>query len=231
MTFPHRGYAGQILYLDREGREWGREAFSATVHGHGRSLRALCEMDAAKLHREASWSVGADWRPRDGFVRNMRDGRTIGTCWYRIEGDTVECEGLTQDHGRVSRRLVAGRPIQFLGMHPLTGDALTAMARGTDAPGEERPILCAANSTAHLGDEGLDVLLLEPLVAYLGPRTVTVRAGTFETHHFTIRWSDEVPHLTDFFVDPVDCIPVLTELPAIGERYELVSLERLPAAD
>lgn len=226
MTFPHRGYSGQILYLDRAGREWGREAFAATVHAHGRSLRALCEMDDARLHREASWSVGPDWLARDGFVRNMRDGLTIGTCWYRIDGTAAECEGVTAEKGRVSMRIDAARPIAFLGMHPLSGDCLTAKLRGCDAPGEERSILCAANSLAHLGDEGLDLRLVEPLVAYIGPETITVRAGTFEALHYTIRWSDQVPHLTDFWIEPRDCLPLLAELPAIGERYEMVSLTR-----
>jgi hypothetical protein len=226
MTSPYRHYAGTILYLDATEREWGREHFSGSVHGHGRSLRAVCEMDEARLLRDVSVSIGPDWRPRDGFVRNLRDGVTIGTCWYGVSGASVECEGVTADHGRLSVRIDAGRPIDFLGLHPLAGDALTAMIRGTDQPGEERVLLCAANSTAHLGDEGLDVKWVEPVVAFIGPERITVRAGTFDALHYTIRWSDQVPHLTDFWIDPVDCLPLLTLLPAIGERYELVTLAR-----
>lgn len=227
MRFPPRSLAGKICYFDRDGREWGRERFSASVHDDdSRSLRALCEMDEAQLLREVSWTVGADWRPRDGFVRNIRRGTTIGSCWYMVDGAVVECEGMTADHGRVSRRIEADRPIDFLGFHPLSGDCLTAMARGTDAPGEERSILCAANSVAYLGDEGLDVLLIEPVVAYLGPEQVTVAAGRFDARHYTIRWSDHVPLLTHFWIEPEDCLPLLTILPENGERYELVTLER-----
>lgn len=227
MTFPPRRLSGQVLYLDGAGREWGRETFSDTIHAPGlRTRRALCEMDEARLHREASWTLGADWRPREGFVRNVRQGETIGSCWYRIDGAVVECEGLTADHGRVSRRLEAPRPIEFLGFHPLSGDCITAMVRGTDAPGEERELVCAANSIAYLGDEGLDVRLTSPVVAYLGEEEIAVRAGTFAARHYTIRWSDAVPLLTHFWIEPADCLPLLTVLPENGERYELVRLER-----
>lgn len=171
MIFPHRRLAGTILYLDREGHEWGRERFSDTLHAHGRVRRAECEMDSARLFREASWSLDSKWRPREEFVRNIRDGMTIGSCWYRVDGRDVECEGVTADDGRISRRLRASGDIVFLGTPPLSGDCITATARGTDAPGEERAIQCAANSVAYLGDEGLSVLLIEPLVTYVGPQT------------------------------------------------------------
>lgn len=226
MTFPHHGYAGRISYLDREGREWGREAFSATVHDDGRILRALCEMDEARLHREVTWSLDRDWTPRDGFVRLLRDSATIATCWYLIEGAHAQCEGVTHDHGRISRSATAARPIQFLGTHPLTGDSIIAAARGTEEPGVERPIMAAANSLAHLGDEGLDVRLLEPLVAFVAEESIEVAAGRFDARHYTIRWSDTMPHKTDFWVDTDDCLPLLSIVPALGERYELVEFER-----
>lgn len=226
MASPYRHYSGQIAYLDAAGKEWGRERFSGAVHAHGRSLRALCEMDDAGLLREACWAVDQDWQPSEGFVRNIRDGKTIGSCWYAINGNTVECEGMTETDGRISRRIEADRRVEFLGTHPLAGDAITAMVRGTDAPGSARSLLCAANSMAHLGDEDLSVMLVEPEVCFVGPDRIDIAAGTFDALHYTIRWSDKVPHHTDFWIDPVDCLPLLTVLPAIGERYELVSLDR-----
>jgi hypothetical protein len=69
-------------------------------------------------------------------------------------------------------------------------------------------------------------MLVEPVVAFIGPEEITVGAGTFDALRYTIRWSDQVPHLTDFWIEPRDCLPLLTVLPAIGERYELVALER-----
>lgn len=226
MTFPHHGYAGRISYIDRDGREWGREAFSATVHDQGRTLRALCEMDEARLHREVTWSLDRELRPRDGFVRLTRAGVTIATCWYLVDGVRVECEGVTQDHGRISRVATASRPIQFLGMHPLTGDSIIAAARGTDEPGVERRVMIAANSLAHLGDEGLDVQLLKPLVAFVGEERIEVAAGSFDARRYTIRWSETMPHKTDFWVTADDCLPLLTIVPALGERYEMVEFER-----
>jgi hypothetical protein len=181
-------------------------------------------MDDARLHRDVNWSVGTDWRPRDGFVRVMRDGVTIGTVWYGIDGDTAECEGITHDHGRVSRRLTAPGPILFLGTHPLMGDSSIAAVRGTNDPGKEVPITSAVNSLAPLGDEGLDLLLLQPLVTYLGPEEVTVGAGTFEAEHYAIRWSDQVPAVTNFWVSGSDYLPLLSDTD--HGRYELVDFSR-----
>lgn len=220
----HSGYSGRILYLDLDGREWGRETFTATLHDHGRTLRAMCEMDEARLHRDVNWSVGNDWRPRDGFVRVMRDGITIGTVWYGIDGSTAECEGITQDHGRVSRRLTAPKPILFLGTHPLMGDSSIAAVRGKSDPGKEVAITSAVNSLAPLGDEGLDLLLLEPLVTYIGPEALTVRAGTFEAEHYAIRWSEQVPAVTNFWVSGRDYLPLLSDTD--HGRYELVDFTR-----
>ncbi|MGV3513078.1 MAG: hypothetical protein ACO1OX_13850 [Novosphingobium sp.] len=226
MSSPYRHYAGKVAYLNASGEEWGRERFAGSVHRNGRSLRAVCEMDDARLLREASWSVSESWRPKEGFVRNTRDGKTIGSCWYSVNDTIVECEGFTADAGRISKRIEASRPVDFLGMHPLAGDAITAMVRGITQPGAERTLLCAANSMAHLGDEDLTVMFVEPMVAYIGAEQITVAAGTFEALHYTIRWSDKVPHLTDYWIEPADCLPLLAVLPAIGERYELMELTR-----
>lgn len=224
MTLLHPGYCGRILYLELDGREWGRETFSATLHDHGRTLRAVCEMDDARLHRDVNWSVGHDWRPRDGFVRVMRDGLTIGSVWYGIDGPNAECEGITQEHGRVSRRVGAPGPILFLGTHPLTGDSSIAAVRGKSDPGKEVPILSAVNSLAPLGDEGLDLMLLEPLVTYVGPEALTVAAGTFQAERYAIRWSDQVPAVTNFWVSGPDYLPLLSETD--HGRYELVEFTR-----
>lgn len=228
MTSPYRHYAGKVSYLNASGQEWGREHFSGSVHSRGRSFRAVCEMDDARLLREASWSVTEDWRPREGYVRNTRDGSMIGACWYSVTDRMVECEGFTAGEGRVSKRIEAPRAIDFLGMHPLAGDAITAMVRGTDERGVEKPLLCAANSMAHLGDQDLSVMLVEPVVAYMGAEQITVGAGTFDALRYTIRWSDQVPHLTDYWIEPSDCLPLLAVLPSIGERYELMELTRSP---
>lgn len=221
----HPGYAGRILYLDLQGREWGRETFSVTTHAHGRTLRALCEMDEARLHRDVNWSVGNDWRPRDGFVRVMRDGATIGSAWYGIDGDRAECEGLSQDGGRVSHRLTAPDPILFLGTHPLVGDSSIAAARGKREPGREMAITSAVNSLSPLGDEDLGLYLLQPLVTYIGPEELTVGAGTFAAEHYAIRWSDRVPTVTHFWVSGPDYLPLLADTD--HGRYELVELTRL----
>jgi hypothetical protein len=224
MTGLHHGYAGRILYRDLDGRDWGRETFTATLHHHGRTLRAICEMDKARLHRDVNWSVDRDWRPKDGFVRVMREGVTIGTVWYGIDENTAECEGITSEHGRVSRQVAATRPILFLGTHPLVGDSSIAAARGRNDPGRAMPIMSAVNSLAPLGDQGLDLVLLEPLVTYVGSERLTVAAGTFEAERYSIRWSDQVPAVTTFWVSGPDYLPLLSVTD--HGRYELVEFTR-----
>lgn len=216
---------GRVVHLKDEGEEWGREQFSMTVWDNGRIMRALTEFDDKQVLRDANWSVDADWRPQEAFSREVIGGERVAHSWFRVDGSAVECETFTKASGRVSQRLETGGPVGFLGMHTILADVLVAAARGCVEPGVEKPVSCITNSVGNYGMGGYMAVAVTPLVTYVGPDKVSVRAGDFEAEHFRVRWSDITPHYSNFWVTQGDFLP-LKLLGAFGPvSYELASLD------
>ena len=62
-------------------------------------------------------------------------------------------------------------------------------------------------------------------IEHVGPETVTVEAGTFETEHFRFLLGEEsIPE--DIWCIPGDLIIVKVRFDVMGTTYELVELER-----
>lgn len=216
--------AGRIAYM-REGRETGRERFERYVHGPGglQTLRAFCEMDDFALTRDVSYLLDSTFRPINAFCRVIAAGEVKGTTLFLLDGDAVECEGRTLTEGRVSQRIVAPGAADYLGLHPLVGDALVAVARGTSRIGEFLPVPGATNSISPNGDEGL---LAQPVTidaAYLGEEEVTVPAGTFQARRYALRWSPQWPP-ADLWVSGDEALFVRLSWDMVGAVYELVEL-------
>lgn len=190
MAFTGRRHWGRILYQSAEG-EKGREDFAIDVRAGGRTIRSYCEMGEGNLTRDASWTLDADHRPVEGHVRVVLDGALVGSSWFRCTETDTECESLTRLMGRTSQRLPGRR--DYLGLHPLIGDGMIAAARGHDAPGEERMIESVTCSYDINGDSGLVALPIGIAVTYVGPDSVTVPAGSFDAHHYLLRWQPHWP--------------------------------------
>ncbi len=120
--------------------------------------------------------------------------------------------------------LVAPGPVEHLGLHNVVADCLVGACRGATSPGEEFPVRCVTQSTADYGLGGYGIHLVPPLVTYVGREAVDVAAGTFQGLHFRVRWSDQVPKYSDFWVSD-DFVP-LRLLGASGDvSYELFELD------
>lgn len=185
-----RRHAGRIHY--RRGDEVvGREDFAIDVRADGRSIRAYCEMVDGALTRDAGWTLDARHAPVEGQVRVVQDGRLVGSSWYRFTARDTECEALTAQRGRVSQRL-PGRA-QYLGLHPLIGDGMIALARGRTAPGEEWPIAGVTCSYDIKGESTLVALPITIGVRYLGTEDVEVIAGRFRAERYELRWQPQWP--------------------------------------
>jgi hypothetical protein len=225
MTFAPKTLTGRIVHLKEGGEQWGRERFSMSVWDKGRAMRAVTEFDDRKVMREASWSVGADWSAREAFTREVIDGELMSHCWFRVDGETVDCEAFSKAMGRVSQRLEVGRRVDYLGLHTILADVLVAAARGCTEPGVEKPVTCVTNSVGDYGVGGYYAQAVSPLVTYIGPDEIDVRAGRFTGEHFRVRWSDLTPHYSDFWVTQGDFLP-LRLLGAFGPvSYELAELD------
>lgn len=225
MALPSRTITGRIAYLSADGTSWGRESFSVSVHDAGRVIRAVSELDDVGLLRDTNWSLSSQWAPLEGFVRTIAKGATTSHSWFNIADREVEYQGFTAQLGRVSQKLVAPGRIEFLGFHALVGDGFIAAARGRTDPGAEKTIICATNSFAAYGDEGLTALVGMPRVTYCGSERISVAAGTFDSEHFIVRWSDAMPSPSEFWVLPEEYV-LLRMIGAIEEaRYELVDID------
>lgn len=185
-----RRHAGRIHYRRGE-HVAGREDFAIDVRADGRTIRAYCEMEEGAITRDAGWTMDAAHWPVEGQVRVVQDGGLVGSSWYRFTPEATECEALTAQRGRVSQRL-EGRA-RYLGLHPLVGDGMIALARGREAPGEEWPIEGVTCSYDIKGESTLVALPITIGVRYVGSEDVEVIAGRFRAERYELRWQPRWP--------------------------------------
>jgi len=215
-----RRYGGRIAYRDPVG-VCGREDFAIDVRDDGRTLRAYCEIDDGHITRDASWTLGPDHRPVEGHVRVVQDGALVGSSFYTFDDHGTRCETLAAHHGRQS--LVQPDRPRYLGLHPLIGDAMIALARGTDALGEERMIPTITCSRDINGETELTAIPMDIGVRYCGQEQLTVAAGRFVADIYELNWGREWPPAR-MWVCGLDAIFLRMEWSVSGRIYELVSL-------
>ncbi len=215
-------YSGRIACFGPQG-ENGREWFDILPHASGSTVRAYCEMDELDLTRDVTMSLDEAGRPRDAFVRINRGGRTLGSSLFVVEGQAIRCEAVTAELGQVSQRLPLSAPLSYLGLHPLVGDALLALSRGTDRPSEFLPVDIVANSSALHGDQGLIAIPGVIDVAYLGDEAIEVPAGRFEAQRYALRWQPDWSP-ADLWVHGPSALFLRVAWDMIDSHYELQEL-------
>jgi hypothetical protein len=212
---------GRIVFLDAQGREWGGERFDVGTHGEERLFSAVSEFRDRGLRRDTQWVVARDGTPREGFVRDRLQGRTVMQSCIRIAGNVAESSLWAEEGGWQQQRVESPRPVAHLGLHSLLADVQVALKRGPTDAGVERPVVCVTASMADYGLGGYGLHVVPPLVTFVGPARVAVRAGGFDAEHYRVRWSDQVPKYSDFWVTPGSFVP-LRLLGASGDvSYEL----------
>ncbi|WP_416908046.1 MAG: hypothetical protein ACMVO5_00060 [Polymorphobacter sp.] len=209
---------GRIGYFGPDG-ETGREWFEMVRHADGRTLRAFCEMDDLGLSRDVTMLLDGAHRPVDAFVRVIRGGEVLGSTLFLADGARLRCVGRIGGADVLEDAALSG-PIGYLGLHPLVGDALIALARGVSRPGEFVDVPCFTNSQAPAGDEGLRAMPVTIGVAYLGEETVEVAAGRFAARAYGLRWKPEWA-AAKLWVHGPDALFLKLDWPEIGARYEL----------
>ncbi|MBU6378445.1 MAG: hypothetical protein KJS95_07910 [Gammaproteobacteria bacterium] len=223
----HSPLAGTITYSGPEGAT-GYERFEMLEHGERRTLRALCRMDDLDLWRDVSLLLDANSQPTDAFVRVTQRGSVLGSIMYVVRPEALELEGITAEHGRVSHRIPLAVPLPYLGLHPLVGDALIALCRGDDAPGEFRTIHGYTNSSSPNGETGLLAVPSAIEVAYMGSGPLSVAAGTFPARHYRLRWQPQWPP-ADLWVSGERALFLRLDWELNRSRYELSALQTLKA--
>jgi hypothetical protein len=197
-----RRHAGRILY-HRGDKIAGREDFAIDVRKGSRTIRAYCEMEEGALTRDASWTLGGDMKPLEGHVRVVQAGKQTGSAWYRFTEDEVECEALTATLGRTSQRLPSRA--RYLGLHPLIGDGMIALARGTGDPGREEAVESVTCSYDINGETSLVALPIDIGATFVGKEELTVPAGSFTADRYALRWQPQWP-AADLWVHGEDAV-------------------------
>jgi hypothetical protein len=234
----YQSYRGQIAYVGDglEGQnvpvERGREWFHVTVHPNGdRTINARCEIDDSQVVRDVVYSVDAAWAPVDAFIRLNVKGQFMGSGWFHFTADAATCETFMAEGGRVSqtinRQVGQGAAGISFGAHPVACDVwhLGVHQPGTPGPGTVTSHTAFMSSLLPNGASGPMLSTMTYGVEELGPETLTVRAGTFDTHHYRYIFDDGHPDEHVWYTSE-DRILVKIRWDLLRTTYELVSLER-----
>ncbi len=219
-----RSYRGVVRYAIGA-RDNGQETFTVTVQPGGlRTLRARCEIDDARLLRDVTITLDAEWRPLVAFIQLTIAGEFVGATWYRFSDEEAVAEGYTKGEGRIAQRFALTEPADAFGTHPIHGDAwnLVRLRRNGGRPITTPRFTSSAQQNGSSGPTLLRLPENHIQYALVGPETVTVPAGTFATEHFTMT---VVPRnkVNQVWAFGEDCIPVRM-LTSDNRRYELVEL-------
>lgn len=187
----HQTISGKILYVshkpERMGEERGRERFTITRHTDGAvTIRALCELEDPDptVLRDIIYSMGPDGRPTDCFVRLTVGDRFMGSGWFRMNEDEIECESYGPSIGRISQRMPANGPYHGFGTHPIIGDAYMTKVLDLSKGPHRMPLRCFLPSIDHRGATPPLIDEANLFLEFAGEETVTVKAGTFDCRHY-----------------------------------------------
>lgn len=234
----HKNLRGKLSYISEAERtkenEFGREWFSITRHEDGlTTVRAQCEILSGVVRkrsviRDVVYSMDANHRPIDCFVRLQENGKYLGAGWFRFEGHTASGMLHNRDVGHIEQRLEVGGPIPSVGAHPLVCDMLHCLAfdpTRNERIQRSRGIVMTSRELD--GCSGPQLTEMDMDIEYMGQETITVPAGTFETEHFRFPFpSGEYPEEHVWYV-PADMLLVRVRVgPGMMSRYDLISVER-----
>ncbi len=154
-------------------------------------------------------------------MRVIQGGEVLGSTLFQLEAGSLRCSGRITGVGEIDQRLRLERPLNYLGLHPLVGDALIAVARGTGKVGVYTPIACYSNSQSPAGETGLYAMPVTIDVAYVGEVVLQVAAGRYVAREYALRWKPEWEPAR-LWVHGDDALFLRLEWPMLGVRYELV---------
>lgn len=220
-----RALAGTITYFSSEGAS-GHERFEMIPHASGRTLRALCRMDDIDVWRDVSILLDSNSRPINAHVRIVQAGVVRAAMAYTTIANSLKYYGMTATQADVDEHITLQAPLDYLGLHPLVGDALVTCLRGRDSPGVFRSVRGYTNSYSADGESGLLAYPIAIDVAFIDSGPVRVAAGDFFAHHYQLRWQSQWP-VADLWVDGDDALFLKLTWELNRSRYELTELHPL----
>lgn len=224
LAAAHKGrWRGVIGYFADAGTRTGSEYFSVTRHAGGdATLRAVCEMDDDALVRDTVLTLGPGDLPKQAYLKTTQYGETVGTAWYRFNGQRVYADIQSGNANSVRQAKRFETPPRFFGTHSLVNDAWLARLIG---PGETRLEMTDLLSTS-LAANGSGVPGLyqtQATISLVGEDSVDVAAGRFDCQHYRVAYGDYPP--LDMWVTGPERLLALMSWAHLAGRYELLTLE------
>jgi hypothetical protein len=231
-SLGYRLVHGELAYT-HQGRVRGNERFTISVHADGsRILRAMSEIFETRVLRDVSLRVGADWCPREAYVRLTVDDRFRGSGWFTFDEHEARGEALHAPAARLSQQLRLEKRVRSFGTHPIQGDAWHAGMFDLAGPDRQHFRDVMISSYAFDGATGPELLPLQFGLERLGTPDIEVPAGRFRCRHFRFvlgdgEFSDHPPYEI-WVTDDGDNVMVRAEVGAPRNLlYELVRYEAL----
>ncbi len=224
----HRTLHYEVDYIRRDGTPRGQERALVTVHDDGRrTLRTLSEIFESEVLRDVTYTVDADYRPQEAFVRVAVQDRFLGSAWFRFHETEVECETASADGVRQSTSMPLEAPARSFLSHAVASDVWhgASIRKQPDlGPQLITPLLTC--SPRHDGSSAPQLGTWPLRATFLGTEPIDTVAGIMEAEH--IRYEEPTGEL---FLDTWcsadgDMILYRMYYPAYESSYVLRSLRR-----
>ncbi len=236
----HRSIAGTILYTskkpERLDQRRGIEHFRFTRHTDGAvTLRAHCEIEEPEptVLRDVVYSLDAQARPMDAFVRLTVGDRFMGSGWVRFADGLAELESFGAATGRLSQRMPLEGPLDGMGTHPVVADGYLIAVQTGWREGETRRLRVLVPSPDHRGATPPLLARVQIDVRFIGREQVRVGAGAFAARRFQFLdpgdsgLAGQHPPYDVWITDDEDGIMLQGGVGGYMQTwYELVALER-----
>lgn len=175
---------GRLSYRRKSsGAERGREDFWLTRNRDGsRSLRSIAMTDDSRFVRDVLYTLGADLRPAEAFIRLMVGDTHSGSGYFRTDGERlrIACDGRDTGH---TEQIVAVPRRFHISTHSVMLDGWPFWAYDPAGP-QQQELVVYNTSTRWNGTDG-PLGRLETLdVTSLGEEDVSVPAGRFRCRHY-----------------------------------------------
>lgn len=210
---------GRYDYLTIEERTLrGTESFLLVAYPDGtRTLNASSDIYSRNVHVNAIVRVDADFRPLEVFMQTWTQGQFKGSALFRAEGDKLR-EVLTGPAGTTDR-LVDAPASYSIAAHPIATDSWQIWpAIGTKGEVVETAIYNVDGSANF--DQPMVGKFEDHQIRYIGEKSITTAAGTFETRGYLF---DD--GLFEAWVTGEDNLVVRMVWPKYDSAYELAEYE------
>lgn len=189
-TATPRHIALAIRFLTRrDGRivERGRETAHYDFHADGLiSFTVRSHSAAPQTLREAIYTLGPDYRPREAFVRLQVDGAHEGSGWFRFEPTRIECETWNRSAGRASSATPVALPARAFVAHPVTTDVMLVAAYRRGGPGRQTLEGVYTSSADPYGRVGPTLEPSSVELEHVGQERISTPAGPVQADRYEL---------------------------------------------